>query len=203
MESGGKSPRALGPVATLGGADAGPDCSSLDLPSTDPGKLQALPIKPGAHSEEHTLGIPGGQTPVQDGSSDRGSVGAPSFDAKNPNRDSGIDSPSCCLPSEPFPNKEGSEAGLGPSILGLHPEMAPDSKTTREEADSEVGEDSSEEPEPENSSTGARVDLDPAKVGYPAALGQRGSLWGRGMAEACSASRLVPAQTPCLERPLH
>ncbi|KAM5260303.1 FYVE, RhoGEF and PH domain-containing protein 3 isoform 4-T4 [Hipposideros larvatus] len=170
MESGGRSARALGPVATLGGAGAGPGCSSLDLHSTDPGKLRALPIGPGAHSENHAPESPSGQAVVGDGPPDMGSEGEPSCDAKSPNRDSGIDSPSCSLANEPFPRKEGSEAGLGPTILGLHPEMASDSKASQEEADSDVGEDSSEELEPENSSSRANIEPDPAKCSEPQKL---------------------------------
>ncbi|KAF6327306.1 FYVE, RhoGEF and PH domain containing 3 [Rhinolophus ferrumequinum] len=170
MESGGGSSTALGPVAALGGAGAGPGCSSLDLPSTDPGKLRVLPIRPGAHSEDHTSESPSGQAAVGDGPPDLGSMGEPSCDAKIPNRDSGIDSPSCSMACEPFPRKGDSEAGLGPTVLQLHPEMAPDSKASGEEADSDVGEDSSEEPEPENSSPSASADLAPAKCSEPQKL---------------------------------
>ncbi|XP_019569400.2 FYVE, RhoGEF and PH domain-containing protein 3 isoform X1 [Rhinolophus sinicus] len=170
MESGGGSSTARGPMATLGGAGAGPGCSSLDLPSTDPGKLRVLPIRPGAHGEDHTSKSPSGQAAVGDGPPDMGSMGEPSCNAKNPNRDSGIDSPSCSMACEPFPRKEDSEAGLGPSVLQLHPEMASDSKASREEADSDVGEDSSEEPEPENSSSRAGADPAPAKCSEPQKL---------------------------------
>lgn len=180
MESGGGSSTARGPMATLGGAGAGPGCSSLDLPSTDPGKLRVLPIRPGAHGEDHTSESPSGQAAVGDGPPDMGSMGEPSCNAKNPNRDSGIDSPSCSMACEPFPRKEDSEAGLGPSVLQLHPEMASDSKASREEADSDVGEDSSEEPEPENSSSRAGADPAPAKVGCPPAWGSRAPLGGGG-----------------------
>lgn len=146
---------AQAPVATLVRADAGPACPSLDLPNTDPRKFQAL-----------TVG-PGGQAAVGTSPPDTGSAGEPSCGAKVPNRDSGIDSPSCSMASEPFPCEEVSEAGLGPTVLGLHPETALDSKASQEEANSDVGEGSGEEPE--DSSLGASTD--PATVGSPPAPG--------------------------------
>lgn len=90
------------------------------------------------------------------------------------------------MASEPFPCEEGSETGLGPTVQGLHPEAAPDSKASQEEANSDVGEGSGEEPE--DSPPGASAD--PATVGSPPAPG--GSE---------VASRL-PVQTTGLERPL-
>ncbi|XP_035298857.1 FYVE, RhoGEF and PH domain-containing protein 3 isoform X4 [Cricetulus griseus] len=129
MELGRNSSTPRETIAPLG---AGPRSSPL-------GKLQVLPIGPGAH-----LGAPG--SPASAGDS---SLGEPSDAMKIPNRDSGIDSPSSSVASENFPCEEGSEGSPGPAILGLHPETAVDSQvpqdtTPQEEEDSGVG----EEPDP-------------------------------------------------------
>lgn len=109
---------AISPLGVLG---AGPRSSPL-------GKLQALPIGPGAHQ---------GSAPAGDSS-----LGKPSGAMKIPNRDSGIDSPSSSVASENFPCEEGSPS---PAVLGLHPETAVDSQDNpQEEEDSGVG----EEPDP-------------------------------------------------------
>uniref|UniRef100_A0A8D1IZ38 FYVE, RhoGEF and PH domain containing 3 n=2 Tax=Sus scrofa TaxID=9823 RepID=A0A8D1IZ38_PIG len=156
------------PIAALGEPDAGPSSSSLELPSTDPGKLQALPVGPGVHCGDPASGSPDSQVSVGDSPQDMGSIGEPSSSTKIPNRDSGIDSPSCSVVSEHFPCEEGSEAAPGPTIKGLHPETASEGTTPREEADSDVGEGSSEEPEAENSRP--RADADPAKCSKPQKL---------------------------------
>lgn len=156
------------PIAALGEPDAGPSSSSLELPSTDPGKLQALPVGPGVHCGDPASGSPDSQVSVGDSPQDMGSIGEPSSSTKIPNRDSGIDSPSCSVVSEHFPCEEGSEAAPGPTIKGLHPETAPEGTTPREEADSDVGEGSSEEPEAENSRP--RADADPTKCSKPQKL---------------------------------
>ncbi|XP_059957249.1 FYVE, RhoGEF and PH domain-containing protein 3 [Mesoplodon densirostris] len=160
MEPGGGSSMPPASVATRGEPDAGPSSSSLEHPSTDPGKLRALPVGPGAHCGDPGSGIPGSQASA----GDMGSVGEPSSSTKIPNRDSGIDSPSCSVVGEHFSCEDGSEAGPGPTIKGLHLETAPGGKAPREEADSDMGEGSSEEPDPENSPL--RADADPAKVGH-------------------------------------
>lgn len=167
MESEGGSSTALAPFATLGDPDTGPGFSSFELPSTDPGKLRELPTGPGTHCEDPAPGRPSGLDAVVDGPPDMGSMGELSCSAKIPNRDSGIDSPSCSMANEPFPCKESGEVGLGPTALRLHPEMAPDSKAPQEEADSDVGEGSSEEPEPEPKDSRPRANVDLAKVGCP------------------------------------
>ncbi|XP_045700906.1 FYVE, RhoGEF and PH domain-containing protein 3 isoform X1 [Phyllostomus hastatus] len=156
MESGEGASTAPAPVVTLGSPDSGPGCSSLELPSTDLGKLQVLPTGSGVHHEDHATRSPGGQAAVGNNVPDN---------TKIPNRDSGIDSPSCSIASEPFPCKE---AGLGSTILGLCPEMTPDSKTPQKEAGSDVDRDSSEEPKPKNSP--ARAHADPAKCPNPQEL---------------------------------
>ncbi|CAO2596004.1 FYVE, RhoGEF and PH domain-containing protein 3 [Lemmus lemmus] len=129
MELGGSSSTPQEAVAPLGELGAGPRSSPL-------GKLQALPIGPGAHR-----GAPG--SPASAGDS---YLGEPSGAMKIPNRDSGIDSPSSSVASENFPCEEGSEGSPGPAILRLHPETAVDSQvpqdtTAQEEEDSVVGED--------------------------------------------------------------
>lgn len=156
------------PIATRGEPDAGPSSSSLEHPSTDPGKLRALPVGPGAHCGDPASGSPGSQASA----GDVGSVSEPSSGTKIPNRDSGIDSPSCSVVGEHFSCEDGSEAGPGPTIKGLHLETAPGGKAPREEADSDMGEGSSEEPDPENSPL--RADADPAKVGHLPVPGVRG-----------------------------
>uniref|UniRef100_A0A8C6BQE2 FYVE, RhoGEF and PH domain containing 3 n=1 Tax=Monodon monoceros TaxID=40151 RepID=A0A8C6BQE2_MONMO len=164
MEPGGVSSMPPAPIATWGEPDAGPSSSSLEHPSTDPGKLRALPVGPGAHCGDPASGSPGSQASA----GDTGSVSEPSSGAKIPNRDSGIDSPSCSVVGEHFSCEDGSEAGPGPTIKGLHLETAPGGKAPREEADSDMGEGSSEEPDPENSPL--RADADPAKCAEPQKL---------------------------------
>ncbi|TEA40359.1 hypothetical protein DBR06_SOUSAS26010020 [Sousa chinensis] len=164
MEPGRVSSMPPAPIATRGEPDAGPSSSSLEHPSTDPGKLRALPVGPGAHCGDPASGSPGSQASA----GDVGSVSEPSSGTKIPNRDSGIDSPSCSVVGEHFSCEDGSEAGPGPTIKGLHLETAPGGKAPREEADSDMGEGSSEEPDPENSPL--RADADPAKCAEPQKL---------------------------------
>ncbi|XP_069396894.1 FYVE, RhoGEF and PH domain-containing protein 3 [Delphinus delphis] len=164
MEPGGVSSMPPAPIATRGEPDAGPSSSSLEHPSTDPGKLRALPVGPGAHCGDPASGSPGSQASA----GDVGSVSEPSSGTKIPNRDSGIDSPSCSVVGEHFSCEDGSEVGPGPTIKGLHLETAPGGKAPREEADSDMGEGSSEEPDPENSPL--RADADPAKCAEPQKL---------------------------------
>ncbi|KAL1784179.1 FYVE, and PH domain-containing 3 isoform X1 [Sigmodon hispidus] len=129
MELGRSSSTPREAITPLGVLGAGPRSSPL-------GKLQALPIGPGAHR-----GAPG--SPASAGDS---SLGELSSAMKIPNRDSGIDSPSSSVASENFPCEEGSEGSPGPAALGLHPETTVDSQlpqdTPQEEEDSGVGEES-------------------------------------------------------------
>ncbi|XP_066897240.1 FYVE, RhoGEF and PH domain-containing protein 3 isoform X2 [Kogia breviceps] len=164
MEPGGGSSMPPAPIATRGEPDAGPSSSSLEHTSTDPGKLRALPVGPEAHCGDPASGSPGSKASA----GDMGSVGEPSSGTKIPNRDSGIDSPSCSVVGEHFSCEDGSEAGPGPTLKGLHLETAPGGKAPREEADSDMGEGSSEEPDPENSPL--RADADPAKCSEPQKL---------------------------------
>ncbi|XP_060228905.1 FYVE, RhoGEF and PH domain-containing protein 3 isoform X1 [Meriones unguiculatus] len=116
-------------ISPLGALSAVPRSSPV-------GKLQALPIGPGAHRGAHGSA----------GSAGDVSLGEPSGALKIPNRDSGIDSPSSSVASENFPCEEGSEGSPSPAVLGLHPETASDSRlpqdTPQEEEDSGVGEES-------------------------------------------------------------
>nr|XP_031303028.1 FYVE, RhoGEF and PH domain-containing protein 3 isoform X3 [Camelus dromedarius] len=176
MESEGGSSTSPATVVTLKELDAGLSSSSLDLPSADPGKLQALPVGPEAHCGDPASGSPGSQASAGHNTQDTGSVGDPSSISKIPNRDSGIDSPSCSVVGEHFPCEEGGEAGPGPTTKALHPDTTPDGKADgktdgkapREEVDSDVGEGSSEEPDPENNAL--RADVDPAKRSEPQKL---------------------------------
>ena len=166
MEPGGGSSTPPAPNATMEEPDAGPNNSSLEQPSTDPGKLPALPVGPGTHYREPASGSPGSQASAGDMSS----VGEASS-SKIPNRDSGIDSPSCSVVGEHFCEDSG-EAGPGTIIKGPHLGTALGGKSPQEEADSDAGEGSSEEPDPENNPS--KVDTDPAKVGHLPAPGVRG-----------------------------
>ncbi|XP_064346138.1 FYVE, RhoGEF and PH domain-containing protein 3 isoform X1 [Camelus dromedarius] len=176
MESEGGSSTSPATVVTLKELDAGLSSSSLDLPSADPGKLQALPVGPEAHCGDPASGSPGSQASAGHNTQDTGSVGDPSSISKIPNRDSGIDSPSCSVVGEHFPCEESGEAGPGPTTKALHPDTTPDGKADgktdgkapREEVDSDVGEGSSEEPDPENNAL--RADVDPAKRSEPQKL---------------------------------
>ncbi|XP_015981523.2 FYVE, RhoGEF and PH domain-containing protein 3 isoform X9 [Rousettus aegyptiacus] len=159
MESEGGSSTALAPIATLGDPDAGPGYSSFELPNTDLGKLRELPTGLGTHREDPAPRRHSSLDAVVDGPPDMDSMGEQSCSAKISNRDSGIDSPSCSMASESFSCKESGEVGLGATVLRLHTEMASDSKAPQEEADSDVGEGSSEEPEPEDSCPRANMDL--------------------------------------------
>lgn len=175
MESEGTSSTTHAPGAVLGEPDAGPGCASLELPRADPGKLQGLPLGPRAHGKDPDLGSPGTPTTSGDGPLDLGPSGGPNGGAKLPNRDSGIDSPSCSVVSEQFPCEEGGEASRGPAVLG-HLEAAPEGEAVREAADSNVGEGNGEEPDPKSSPL--RAPVDPVKVGRPPVLGWPGLLSG-------------------------
>ncbi|XP_039072409.1 FYVE, RhoGEF and PH domain-containing protein 3 isoform X7 [Hyaena hyaena] len=158
MESGERPSTAPAPRAALEEPSVGPDSSSPELPRADPGKFQALPLGPGGPCKDPDPGSPGSPT-AGDGPPDAGPAGEPSGVAKIPNRDSGIDSPSCSVAGEHFPCEEGGEASPVPTVPGLHPQVAPEGRALREEADSDdAGEGSGEEPDPKNSPPRARVD---------------------------------------------
>lgn len=190
MESGGVVSTAPALRASPEGPEDGPGGSSRELPSTDPGKLQALPVWPGAHHMAPAPRSPGSQAAASP-------AGEQSCTVKIPNQDSGIDSPTCSAPTGPFSCQGESEAG-GPTLLALHPEAAPSSKTTSKEADSNVGQGSGEEPTPENNPSGARADL--AKVGGSSA--QDGAPPG-GLRWQWPNSNLVPVVGCLLRHHIH
>ncbi|XP_054983495.1 LOW QUALITY PROTEIN: FYVE, RhoGEF and PH domain-containing protein 3 [Sorex araneus] len=105
---GGASP-CPGPEASVGVSDAEPSSTSRELPSTDPGKLPALPVGPRARPGSPASGPPSSQAPA----GDTDPKGQLSGGRKVPNRDSGIDSPSCSVAGEPFPGQEGGPPGEG------------------------------------------------------------------------------------------
>ncbi|XP_045418279.1 FYVE, RhoGEF and PH domain-containing protein 3 isoform X1 [Lemur catta] len=146
------------PIAAPGTPDTGPDSTTL-------GKLRALPIGPRAHCRD-----PSSPAAAADGSPDTGSVGELGSGSKIPNRDSGIDSPSSSVAGENFSCEEGGEAGSGPGVLGLHPEIALHSQvpqdSPREDANSDMG----EEPNPENSPPRADKDASLAQHSDPQKL---------------------------------
>ncbi|XP_076994813.1 FYVE, RhoGEF and PH domain-containing protein 3 isoform X2 [Tamandua tetradactyla] len=158
MESTVGSSPPLGPPAALGGLDAGPGCSPqeeaeagtllpLQLHSPGIGKALELPLGPGPQSRAGGLGL---QAATGAGAPDTGPTGQ--LGEKLPNRDSGIDSPSCSVVGESFPCEEGREAGKGPPTLGLPLERGPDSSPTERAPQAEA--DSGEEPEPQRADTG-------------------------------------------------
>ncbi|XP_006161529.1 FYVE, RhoGEF and PH domain-containing protein 3 isoform X2 [Tupaia chinensis] len=151
MESGRGSSTPQEPTATLGTPGMSAGSPSLE-------KLRALPVGPSAHGEGTGSLAVAGNTPPEPSP-----AGELSGGTKIPNRDSGIDSPSSSLVGENFPCEEGGEAGLSPTVPGLHPETGPDNQARqdapREEADSDVG----EEPDPENSPPRVEKDTDLAK----------------------------------------
>ncbi|XP_058157449.1 FYVE, RhoGEF and PH domain-containing protein 3 isoform X1 [Dasypus novemcinctus] len=175
MESGVGSSAPSGPVATLGGLDAGPGSPSLEkaeareLHPLEPGKPCELPV--GADPHRGGRGSLGAPAAAGTSALETGSTGEPGAGGKLPNRDSGIDSPSCSMN---FPCEEGIEASKGPTLLGLHPQTDSDSSTLRgapqEEADSDVDEGSGEEPEPAPIPPGANADVDVAKDPEPQKL---------------------------------
>uniref|UniRef100_G3TK13 FYVE, RhoGEF and PH domain containing 3 n=1 Tax=Loxodonta africana TaxID=9785 RepID=G3TK13_LOXAF len=130
MESGAGSSIPSGAVAALGDLDAGPSSSSQEMP-------QELPI-----CRDHAITSPGMLAAAGNGDSllDTGPTGEQS--GKVPNRDSGIDSPSCSVTGESFTCEESSEARQGPTMLGLHPET--DSQNASQDTTSDVDEGSSE-----------------------------------------------------------
>ena len=119
---------AISPLGVLG---TGPSSSPL-------GKLQALPIGPGAHRGAHSSSAPAGDSSTRE----------PSGAMKIPNRDSGIDSPSSSVASENFPCEESSEGSPSPAILGLPSETASDSRVPQDNPQEEEDSGMGEEPDP-------------------------------------------------------
>ncbi|XP_049682244.1 FYVE, RhoGEF and PH domain-containing protein 3 isoform X6 [Accipiter gentilis] len=128
---------------------------SADLSTTDIMKIKELSI---GDNKSH-----GDCTPVTVSKEPSGELGNKDSTAelngngKIPNRDSGIDSPSCSVAGETFPSEEGAEQKK-PSVAGNPGEMEPDKKGTKpssaeqkrdstQDEDSDIDEGSSEEQE--------------------------------------------------------
>ncbi|XP_004384303.2 FYVE, RhoGEF and PH domain-containing protein 3 isoform X1 [Trichechus manatus latirostris] len=150
MESDVGSSVRSGPVTALGGLDSGPgsssqekakagECQPLESQLTDLRIPQELPI-----CGDHAVMSPGIQAAAGNGDSllDTGPTGEQSGNGKVPNRDSGIDSPSCSVAGESFPGEESSEAVQGPAMLGLHP--GTDTQEAPQDTASDVDKGSSE-----------------------------------------------------------
>ncbi|XP_068946684.1 FYVE, RhoGEF and PH domain-containing protein 3 isoform X1 [Petaurus breviceps papuanus] len=144
--------------------------------STDLGKMRELHIADSQSFEDCSSAKPNKEAVGRDGTKapavEQGSNG------KIPNRDSGIDSPSCSVAGETFPAEEGGEHKKYPTP-GLLTEIEPEGernvsspgdtqKEVAQEADSDVDEGSSEEPETADVPKGE--DLDVAKCTEPQKL---------------------------------
>ncbi|XP_044539397.1 FYVE, RhoGEF and PH domain-containing protein 3 [Gracilinanus agilis] len=154
-----------------------PDVLGIMEPSSvDMGKLRELHIGDSQSFEDQSAAKPSKEAMGGDGAKasgvEQGSNG------KIPNRDSGIDSPSCSVAGETFPTEEGGENKKYPSP-GLLIEMEPEGeqsvsspgdsqKEVAPEADSDVDEGSSEEPETADVPKGE--DLEVAKCTEPQKL---------------------------------
>ncbi|XP_074139157.1 FYVE, RhoGEF and PH domain-containing protein 3 isoform X4 [Sminthopsis crassicaudata] len=143
--------------------------------STDLGKIRELHIGDSQSFEDCSSAKPNKEAMGRDGAKapavEQGSNG------KIPNRDSGIDSPSCSVAGETFPTEEGEHKkyptpGL---LIEIEPEIERNvsspgdtQKEIAQEADSDVDEGSSEEPESTDVPKGE--DLDVAKCTDPQKL---------------------------------
>ncbi|XP_056661239.1 FYVE, RhoGEF and PH domain-containing protein 3 isoform X1 [Monodelphis domestica] len=154
-----------------------PDVLGIAEPSSvDVGKLRELHIGDSQSFEDHSAAKPSKEAIGRDGA--KASAVEQGSNGKIPNRDSGIDSPSCSVAGETFPTEEGGENKKYPSP-GLLIEMEPEGeqsmsspgdpqKEIAPEADSDVDEGSSEEPETADVPKGE--DLDVAKCTEPQKL---------------------------------
>ncbi|KAM6059524.1 FYVE, RhoGEF and PH domain-containing protein 3 isoform 6-T6 [Theristicus caerulescens] len=128
---------------------------SADLSNTDIMKIKELSIGNNKSHEDCTAvnvsKEPCGELGNKDSTAELNGNG------KIPNRDSGIDSPSCSVAGETFPSEEGAEQKK-PSVAGNPGEMEPDKKGTKpssveqkrdstQDEDSDIDEGSSEEQE--------------------------------------------------------
>uniref|UniRef100_G1N1Y7 FYVE, RhoGEF and PH domain containing 3 n=1 Tax=Meleagris gallopavo TaxID=9103 RepID=G1N1Y7_MELGA len=126
-----------------------------DLSNTDIMKIKELSIGDNKSHEDCTA-VNVSKEPSRELSS-KDSTAELNGNGKIPNRDSGIDSPSCSVAGETFPNEEGAEQKK-PSVSGNPGEMEPDKKGTKsssaeqkrdstQDEDSDIDEGSSEEQE--------------------------------------------------------
>ncbi|XP_027744620.1 FYVE, RhoGEF and PH domain-containing protein 3 [Empidonax traillii] len=135
--------------------EAEPAVPCTDLTSADIMKIKELSIGENRSHEDCTA-VDGSKEPSGElGSKD--STAELNGNSKIPNRDSGIDSPSCSVAGETFPSEEGAEQKK-PSVAGNPGEMEPDKKGTKpssaeqkrdstQDEDSDIDEGSSEEQE--------------------------------------------------------
>lgn len=128
---------------------------STDLSNTDIMTIKELSIGDSKGHEDCTAVTVSKESSIELGSKD--STAELNGNGKIPNRDSGIDSPSCSVAGESFPSEEGAEQKK-PSIAGNPGEMEPDKKGTKpssveqkrdstQDEDSDIDEGSSEEQE--------------------------------------------------------
>lgn len=128
---------------------------STDLPNTDIMKIKELSIGDNKNHEDCTDVTVSKEPQEELGSKD--STAELNGSGKIPNRDSGIDSPSCSVAGETFPSEEGAEQKK-PSMAGNPGEMEPDRKGLKtssveqkrdstQDEDSDIDEGSSEEQE--------------------------------------------------------
>lgn len=128
---------------------------SADLSNTDIMKIKELSIGDNKSCEDCTAVTVSKEPSAELGNKD--STAELNGNGKIPNRDSGIDSPSCSVAGEAFPSEEGPEQKK-PSMAGNPGEMESDKKGTKpssaeqkrdstQEEDSDIDEGSSEEQE--------------------------------------------------------
>ncbi|KAF2983256.1 hypothetical protein EK904_013556 [Melospiza melodia maxima] len=128
---------------------------SMDLTNTDIMKIKELSIGDSKSHEDCTAVTLSKESQEELGSKD--STAELNGSGKIPNRDSGIDSPSCSVAGETFPSEEGAEQKKS-SMAGNPGEMEPDRKGTKpssveqkrdstQDDDSDIDEGSSEEQE--------------------------------------------------------
>lgn len=128
---------------------------SADLSNTDIMKIKELSIGDNKSHEDCTAVNESKEPSRELGNKD--STAELNGNGKIPNRDSGIDSPSCSVAGETFPSEEGAEQKK-PGVSGNPGEMEPDRKSTRsssaeqkrdstQDEDSDIDEGSSEEQE--------------------------------------------------------
>uniref|UniRef100_A0A8C3D2G9 FYVE, RhoGEF and PH domain containing 3 n=1 Tax=Cairina moschata TaxID=8855 RepID=A0A8C3D2G9_CAIMO len=128
---------------------------SADLSNTDIMKIKELSIGDNKSHEDCTA-VNASKEPSRE-LSNKDSTAELSSNGKIPNRDSGIDSPSCSVAGETFPNEEGGEQKK-PNVAGNPGEMEPDKKGPKsssaeqkrdstQDEDSDIDEGSSEEQE--------------------------------------------------------
>uniref|UniRef100_A0A8C3DJ62 FYVE, RhoGEF and PH domain containing 3 n=1 Tax=Corvus moneduloides TaxID=1196302 RepID=A0A8C3DJ62_CORMO len=128
---------------------------TMDLTNTDIMKIKELSIGDNKSHEDCTAVAVSKEPEEELGNKD--STAELNGNGKIPNRDSGIDSPSCSVAGETFPSEEGAEQKK-PSMAGNPGEAEPDRKGTKpssaeqkrdstQDEDSDIDEGSSEEQE--------------------------------------------------------